>query len=254
MKYNNFISEVYSIEHKYELISGEEINNEFRVKTKNRIQSIMNDLHIVTINVDSYKLIMSEKGENLRTYSPAFVSSFLYSSLSANILLISNLFDTNSKVLSLNKLINGIEHDKTHLECRHYERREKKDIEWSIVNDGKLQKDINRWRLEVENLRGDILSKIDTLRDKLYAHKELGFSDQNQEYTFSIEEFEQFVEKIFELLNSISSSIFYEGYAFFNRWHPDLEQSLLMIDNYRKYKKDVLKLIRNGVISKKQDE
>ena len=254
MKHNDCYTEVYSIEHKYELISGEELNNSFRIETKNRIESIMNDLHIITINVDSYRLIMSEKGENLRTFSPSFVSSFLYSSFSTNILLISNLFDRNKKVLSLNKLIDGIEFDKHHLECRHCEKRENKDIEWTIVNGGELQKDINEWRLEVEKLRGDILSKIDTLRDKLYAHKELGFSDQNQEYAFSVDEFESFVEKVFNLLNSISSSIFYESYAFFNRWHPDIEQSLMMINNYRKYKKDVLKLIRDGVISKKQGE
>ena len=78
MKHNDCNTEVYSIEHKYELISGEELNNSFRIETKNRIESIMNDLHIITINVDSYRLIMSEKGENLRTFSPSFVSPFIY--------------------------------------------------------------------------------------------------------------------------------------------------------------------------------
>jgi len=59
----------------------------------------------------------------------------------------------------------------------------------------------------------------------------------------SFDEFELFVVQIYEFLNKISSSAFYESYAFFNH-HPDIEQSLTMINNYRKYKKDILKLIR----------
>ena len=77
MKPKEYIAEVYSLEHKYELLSGEELDNDFRIKTKKRIESIMNDLHIITINVDSYKMIMSEKGDNLRTFSPAFVFSLI---------------------------------------------------------------------------------------------------------------------------------------------------------------------------------
>lgn len=247
----SFYTEVYSIEHKFELISGEDLNNQYRIKIKQRIESLINDLHTVVINIDSYKCIMSDEGENLRIFSPAFVSSFVYSSLSTNILLISNLFDKDKLVLSLYKLINLIEQNKKHLECRHYERRENKDLDWNLVNSGELQNDINDWKSEIELLKQGIIEKIDTLRDKLYAHKDLSFLDSNKEILLSFDEFEVFVEKVFEFLNKISSSIFYEAYAFFNHHHPDIEQSLMMINNYRKYKSDVQKLIRNGTISKK---
>ena len=171
--------------------------------------------------------------------------------MSTNILLISNLFDKDKLVLSLYKLINLIEQNKKHLECRHYERRENKDLDWNLVNSGELQNDINDWKSEIELLKQGIIEKIDTLRDKLYAHKDLSFLYSNKEILLSFDEFEVFVEKVFEFLNKISSSIFYEAYAFFNHHHPDIEQSLMMINNYRKYKTDVQKLIRNGTISKK---
>jgi len=33
----SFYTEVYSIEHKFELISGEDLNNQYRIKIKKRI-------------------------------------------------------------------------------------------------------------------------------------------------------------------------------------------------------------------------
>ena len=250
-KYNNFYSETYEIERKYELISGEDLNNEFRLKTKERVDYIMKDLHIVINNIDSFKAIMSSEGENIRNFSPAFISSFIYSSLSANIILISNLFDRNKKVLSLHKLVNSIEADKQHLECRVYERRKNKDIDWKLKHEGELQNDINAWKSEINSLQNDIVNKIDALRDKIYAHKDISFLESRQEISLSFEEFESFVNKIIDLLNKISSSIFYSTFAFLNHYHPDIEQTLTMINRYRKYKTEVTKLIRNGTIQKK---
>ena len=100
-------------------------------------------------------------------------------------------------------------------------------------------------------LKEGIIDNIDTLRDKLYAHKDLSFIDSNRDILLSFDEFEVFVEKVFEFLNKISSCIFYEGYAFFNHDHPDIKQSLMMINNYRKYKDYVIKLTRSGNIPKK---
>ena len=91
------IAEIYSLEHKFELISGEDLDNKHRTNLKKRIESIINDLHIVTVNIDSYRIIMSESGDEIRTFSPSFISSYLYSSVSTNILIISNLFDKKSK-------------------------------------------------------------------------------------------------------------------------------------------------------------
>ena len=169
------ITEVYTIESCLELISGEDLNNKYRVDINNKIESMMADLHIVTINIDSYKVITSENGNNLRILSPSFVHSFIYSSVCTNILIMSNFFDKNKKVLSLYKLVNCIECNKNHLECRLLERRIKKDIDWKIVYDGLLQKQIKKWQTKIESMRGTIVSKIDTLRDRLYAHKDISF-------------------------------------------------------------------------------
>lgn len=246
------IAEIYSLEHKFELISGEDLDNKHRTNLKKRIESIINDLHIVTVNIDSYRIIMSESGDEIRTFSPSFISSYLYSSVSTNILIISNLFDKKSKnVLSLYKLVNVIEQDKKHLETRHFERRENKDIEWTLVSDGLLDDDIKKWRAQIQEMRGDIVTKIDTLRDKFYAHKDTSFSDPQKAYSFSLDEFDSLVQKVFDFVNEISSSIFYEGYAFFDHSHPDIEQTISMVSKYRKYKNDVRKLTWDGVISKK---
>ena len=238
-------TEIYEIETKYEVLSGEELDNSFRKRIEEMIQEIINDLHIVFTNVESYKAIASEEGDIMRRYSPGFVSSYVYSSISANILIISNLFDNNSNVLSLYKIINYVEANRTHLETRLFERKKGKDANWEMVCDGKLQKEIIKWRRHLDSLAGNIMAKIDILRDKVYAHKDIDFKriEQNN-YFFTIEDFEEFINSIFEFVNEINSAIFYSGYAFFDYKHPDIIQSLNMINCYKKYKKEILSLLR----------
>lgn len=246
------MAEIYSIETKFEVLSGEREDNEFRLKVRNMLEEIIGILHLIFVNIESYEAIMSNNGESMRVYSPSFVSAFNYSSVSTNILLISNLFDSNKNVLSLYKLVNFIEANKCHIETKCLERRDGTNDSWSVVSDGILQNNICRWKKQIELMKGTIFTKINKLRDKFYAHKDINFHKLDKtDITFSTKEFNDLINAVFDFVNEIASSIFYCGYAFFEKGNPDINQTLHMISNYKKYKKDVLTLIRNGTIKKR---
>ena len=197
---------------------------------KSKIESVLADLHLVFVNLKSCELLSSKEGNNLYSKSPSFVSSYLYSAWTTNVLIMANLFDKNEKRLSLYKLVNIIERNKDSIE-EYNENLKKSEPAWAFAQRDDIINYCVQWRKTIDNFKGEITKKIYAIRHNICAHKSNSFNNnQIKNNSFLIEDFAILVSDVFELVNNMYSDIFHCAYFNDDVEDSDLSRTLRIIN------------------------